>query len=51
MDQALQAAAHQRTHGCMEAEEVFHGSKVGGLHIRFENLGLYSSFIGMASPL
>jgi hypothetical protein len=32
--------------GCMEAEEVFHGSKIGGLYVLLENPVPYSSFFG-----
>jgi hypothetical protein len=30
----------------MEAEEVFHGSKVGGVHVLFEDPVPYSSLVG-----
>jgi hypothetical protein len=33
------------TRGRMEVEEVFHGSKIGGLYVLFENLVPYSSFV------
>jgi hypothetical protein len=33
------------TFGCTEAEEVLHGSKVGGLHVFRENLLPYSGFV------
>ena len=32
--------------GRMEAEEVFHGSKVGGIHVLFKDPVPYSSLIG-----
>jgi hypothetical protein len=33
------------TRGRMEVEEVFHGSKIGGFYVLFENLVPYSSFV------
>jgi len=37
--------------GCMEAEEVFHGDKVRGLHVFRENQLSYNGFIGSRKAL